>query len=210
MVGLAGAALGPLVFEHAATRVDLLLAPAEASPTLWYVTRASAMAAYLTLSLSVMLGMLRTVARQSHERLSWVVDELHQVIATLAMLLVGVHLITLVLDPFLPFSVANLLVPLSEPYRPLAVQIGVGAFYTMALVAASSWIRRRIRYQLWRGIHYLSLVAFALATAHGLLAGSDTGEPWMRAVYAGAAAAVAFLTLVRVFAGAPSTSQQKA
>lgn len=210
MVGLAGAALGPLVLDHAAIRVEVLLTPTEASPTLWYVTRATAMAAYLTLSLSVMLGMLRTVARQARERVSWMVDELHQVTATLAIVLVAAHLITLLLDPFLPFSVINLLLPLNEPYRPLAVQLGVGALYTMALVLFSSWLRRRIRYKLWRGIHYLSLVAFALATAHGLLAGSDTGEPWMRAVYAAAAAAVAFLTLVRVFAGAPAASQQKA
>lgn len=210
MVGLAGTTFGPLVIDHASIRAGLLLVPSETSPTLWYVTRATAMAAYVTLSLSVMLGMLRTVARQARERVSWMVDELHQVIATLAMVLVAAHLITLLLDPFLPFSVTNLLLPLSEPYRPLAVQLGVGALYTMALVLVSSWLRRRIRYKLWRGIHYVSLIAFALATAHGLLAGSDAGEPWMRAVYAGAAAAVAFLTLVRVFAGAPATSQQKA
>ncbi len=50
-------------------------------------------------------------------------------------------------------------------------------------------------------LHYLSFVAFILVTAHGLLAGSDTNEPWMRGIYAGAAGAFAILALMRLFGG---------
>jgi methionine sulfoxide reductase heme-binding subunit len=173
-------------------------AAAAASPTLWYVTRAMAVSAYVALTLSVMLGMLRTIARNSRERLSWVVDELHQFIATLAGVLIAGHLITLLLDPFLPFSLLNLLLPLDEPYRPLAVNLGVFALYGMVVLLFSSWLRRRIPYGMWRTLHYVSFATFALVTAHGLLAGSDSGEPWMRAVYGFGAAAVTFLTLARM------------
>lgn len=171
------------------------------NPTTWYLTRAMAFAAYLLLTVSVLLGMLRTIARQAGERVSWIVDELHQVAATLAGLAIAGHLVTLLLDSFLPFSVGNLLLPLQEPYRATPVRLGVLALYGTALLLLSSWMRRRVPYRLWRGLHYLSFITFALVTVHGFLAGSDADEPWMRAVYAGAAAAVAFLGLVRLFVG---------
>lgn len=205
MVGLGGAAASWLV--PWAPAHSLVTLAASSSPTLWYITRASATAAYVLLTATVILGMLRSIARQASERMSWLVDEMHQVAATLTGALIVIHLITLLLDPFLPFSVINLLMPLGEPYRPTAVRYGVFALYLMTLVLVTSWVRRRMSYRVWRFIHYFALLAFALTTIHGFLAGSDKGEPWMRAIYAGAAAAVAFLVLVRVFAGPASASQ---
>jgi methionine sulfoxide reductase heme-binding subunit len=196
--GMAGLALG--------TR-QAAAASATVSPVLWYLTRTMGVSAYVALSFSVILGMLRSVARKSSERISWVVDELHQFVATLSGLLVAGHLITLALDPFLPFSIINLLLPVNEPFKPSAVAFGIFGLYSMVLLLVSSWLRRRMRYSWWRGIHYVSFFAFAMVTLHGWFAGSDSGEPWMRAIYAFATSAVLFLLLVRFFVGgAPSVS----
>ena len=177
----------------------LAAASAEVSPLLWYLTRATAVSAYVVLSLSAMLGMLRGVARSSGERLSWITDELHQTLATIFFGLVLLHLITLIYDPYLPFSIANILLPVNEPYQPFGVDLGVLALYTLVVVLFSSWIRRAIPYRYWRGLHYASFATFALVTLHGLLAGSDASQPWMRAIYAGAGGAVGFLVLMRWF-----------
>lgn len=169
------------------------------SPMLWYLTRALAFSAYIAMTVAIMLGMLRTIARGAGERLSWVVDELHQFITLMGFLFVIGHVVTLYLDPFLPFSFFNFLLPINEPYMPLAVNIGVFAFYTVLIIQLSSWLRSYITYRVWRGLHYLSFVCFGLVTAHGWLAGSDTSETWMHAVYVGCSAAIAFLVFVRVF-----------
>ncbi len=169
------------------------------SPTLWYITRATAVASYVTLSLSVALGVIQSIARVSRERLPWFVDELHQVSSTLTGVLIAGHLIALFFDPFLPFSLLNLLLPINEPYKPLGVTMGVFALYCMAALLFSSWLRRRVPYGFWRGLHYFSFVAFALVTAHGYFAGSDTQEPWMLGLYVGASGAVAFLLVMRLF-----------
>ena len=79
---MAGVTLLPLVGVTA--HVVSLAAAATTSPTLWYLTRTTAVAAYVTLTLSVMLGLLRSIARASAEHLSWIVDELHAFAATLA------------------------------------------------------------------------------------------------------------------------------
>jgi methionine sulfoxide reductase heme-binding subunit len=179
---------------------------ATSDPTLWYLTRALAVAAYVALSLSIALGMLRSIARTSRERLSWIFDEMHQFIALLAGIFVIGHLLTLVFDPFLTFTFANLYIPIDEPYRPQAVSYGVFALYGMVSLLFSSWWRRNLPYGFWRALHYVSFVAYALVTLHGFQAGSDSSEPWMIAIYGGSVSAILFLIVIRLIARQPGST----
>jgi predicted ferric reductase len=111
---------------------------------------------------------------------------------------VVVHLVTLYDHAFIPLTVSNFFWPGQQPYRPLAVNLGVLGLYTMVILVISSWIRRRLSYRVWRWLHYLGFATFVLVTWHGLLAGSDAGEPWMHALYAGASAAVGYMLLMRL------------
>jgi sulfoxide reductase heme-binding subunit YedZ len=182
--------------------VTLAATTATANPFLWYVTRAAATSAYITLAVTVILGLLRSLARVSRLRDSralWLLDELHPYLAVMTLALVVFHLLSLVFDPLIPFSLLNLLLPFEQPYRPLAVDLGVLALYALAVVWLSSWVKRRIKYATWRALHYTSFIAFALVTFHGIFAGSDSAEPWMRLVYLGASGIVTLLTLARIF-----------
>lgn len=182
---------------------------ATANPLLWYVTRAAAVSAYITLTVTVILGLARALARAARIRSSralWLLDEAHPYLALLTTAFVALHLLSLLFDPLIPFAPLNLLLPIAEPYRPFAVDVGVLALYALAIVLLSSWLRRRITYARWRTLHYTSFVAFALVTLHGLLAGSDAGEAWMRLVYICGAGVVAVLVLARMFWPAQTTS----
>jgi methionine sulfoxide reductase heme-binding subunit len=207
MAGLTGLTLAATSSELALRYVQTMVMPmargamargAIDRTVLWYLTRTTAVAAYVALTFSVVLGMLRTIARTAGEHLSWVVDELHTFIATLTGLLVVGHMLTIRLDTLIPFSTTNLLWVGDQPYRPMAVNLGVFSFYTLVMLLLTSWLRPRMSYRFWRRIHYLSFVAFALVTAHGWLAGSDATEPWMRTVYASAVGVVGFLMLMRL------------
>ena len=191
MVGLTPV-LAAAAIAHAA------LVSAKGGPFLWYVTRTMGVAAYISMTVSVALGIVRTIGRRAKESVSWHVDELHQFVATLSVLMVAGHLLALRFDTYLPFTLANLLLPVNEPYRPLAVEIGVFSLYALTCTILTSWYKRRLSYKFWRFVHYLSFVTFILVTIHGWLAGSDTNEPWMRAVYIGAGCGVAFLTFTRM------------
>ena len=208
MVGLMVHAAQPLLARLPQTIAAASRATAT-SPTLWYLTRATAVAAYIALTFSIILGMLRTVGRQASERVPWSVTELHQVMAVLSGVLVLAHIVSILFDSYIPFTFINIILPFSEPYKEPYTRLGVYAMYAMALVLLSSWLRRRISYRAWRTIHYVSFIAFVLATTHGFFTGSDTDEPWMRAVYGASAAIVIFLILVRVFAGAPAPTPQE-
>src|SRR5262249_4783350 len=132
MAGLTMAALAIEVAHQgtsmrAITHVAPIVIPGAAADQtlLWDLTRTTAVAASRALTVSVLLGMLRSIARTSGERLSWVIDELHAFVATLAGVMVAGHLLSLRFDPYIPFSTANLFVPGDQPYSPLAVNIGV-------------------------------------------------------------------------------------
>jgi predicted ferric reductase len=170
------------------------VAASTVNPTLWYVTRASAVTAYILLSASVILGLMRTTRRQ----VPWWLDEAHRYLALLIAGFVVLHLLSLVFDPLIPFAPLNLILPIAEPYRPFAVALGVLGLYCLVAVSISSWLRRYISHARWRTLHYVSFGAFVLVTAHGVLAGSDSGEGWMRLVYLGAGIVVALLTVRRM------------
>lgn len=172
-----------------------------ANPLLWYVTRAAAVSAYVTLTVTVLWGIARSLVRVSHVRSRWAIwllDEAHPFLALLTAAFVALHLLSLVFDPLIPFSLLNLLLPFGEPYRPVAVALGVLALYGLAVVLLSSWLRRYISHARWRALHYTSFAVFALVTLHGLLAGSDAGQPWMHAVYLAGSGAVAALVVARI------------
>lgn len=170
-----------------------------ADPTLWYLTRGAAATAYVLLTLSVGLGLSMNLRVFEGMTRAWRVLDLHQVVSLLMFAFIGLHLVTLTLDPFKPFSLLQVVWPLAETYRPLWVALGVLALYLLVAVVATSWLRRALGNRAWRAIHLTSYVAFVLVTLHGLFAGSDASTPWMQAVYWGATALVLYMALFRVW-----------
>lgn len=206
--------IGALAANATAAR-GLIAAATQASaanPFMWYATRAAAVSAYILLALTVVMGLARSLARAARIRVSWLVEENHQILATITAVFVALHLLTLLLDPLIPFSLLNLLLPVNEPYSPFAVTLGVIALYGMVAVLFSSWLRARMSYSSWRTLHYASFVTFWLVTIHGVFAGSDTREPWMYTIYIVAALLVGGGILLRMFwpTPAPTPAYQQA
>ena len=115
----------------------------------------------------------------------------------------GLHGIALVLDATVEVPPLALVVPGLVDYRPWPVGVGVVAADVMAVVTASFWARKWIGAKAWRRLHWLSYAAFLLASAHGLLAGSDSGRWWAVAIYAGAAGSVTLATAWRAVGSRP-------
>lgn len=164
----------------------------------WYATRASALLAYLALSASTIYGLLlstKILDRVSHRAISFT---LHQDLAGIGLALALVHAAVLTIDRSVPYTPAELLVPFSGPYRPLWVGVGQLTLGLSLLVFLSFYARKRMGTNAWRRIHYASFVAFAGATAHGLMAGSDSGAGWVFGGYLVLTAVVVFLTTYRI------------
>jgi hypothetical protein len=117
--------------------------------------------------------------------------------------LISLHVLTIAADSFLPFSVAQLLVPFAASYRPLWTGLGIVAAELLLALAFTNRYRDRLSYTFWRRAHYLNFVVWSAATFHGMFAGTDRSAPWFALLYASAVAAVAVAALWRFAAVSP-------
>jgi sulfoxide reductase heme-binding subunit YedZ len=164
----------------------------------WYVTRISALLAYLALTGSVVYGLLLSTSladRFAHRAIS---VTLHKDLAGVGLALALVHAAVLMLDRSVPYAPLEVLVPFIGPYRPLYVALGQAALGLSLIIMVTTYLRGRMARQTWLRIHRLAFVAWAAATAHGLMAGSDTGDATVMSMYVVATTVVAFLMAFRL------------
>lgn len=202
---LAGALAGlACVADWSAALAGVLRGP---SPTgFWLLSRASGLAAYVALWLSMVAGLALT----NRWARAWpgarrAVD-LHRDASLVALGLTLVHALVLVGDRWARFTLAGVLLPFAAPVDGwIAVAVGQLALYLLAAIVASFWVRRAIGARLWRAIHYATFALFAAATVHGIAAGSDAAA----GLYLGAAATVLFLAIHRALRAAlpPATAR---
>ena len=166
-------------------------------PTIWILARATGILAYALLTTTVLAG-LTARSRPLKKLNAAITVDVHRFMSLLALLATGLHGILLTLDTAEPIPIAALLVPGASPYRPVWVAAGVLAAEVMILVHLSFRFRARIGVKNWRRLHYVTYVAFAGATGHGLLAGTDSARPWALAMYVAATGAIAALTAWRI------------
>jgi predicted ferric reductase len=167
-------------------------------PTFWLLARASGITAYVLLTSVVLAGLLLR-ARPFGTRLKpAAVTDVHRFLSLLALGALAIHGAALVLDRAVSIPLQALLVPGIAEYRPLWTGLGVVAGELMLLLVLSFSLRRRIGAKAWRRFHYAAYVAFAAAAVHGIMAGTDSGQPWARALYLGSIAAVVAATAWRI------------
>ena len=185
-----------LAGSHGAELRNLLnrLFALDSQQAMWYVTRAAGVMAYLLVWLSTVWGLAiptKLVDRLLHRSFTF---DFHQFISLLSLGFLALHIFVLTADRYLPYSLAQILVPFLSPYRPLWVGVGVIAFYLLLLVTGTFYVRQRIGMKAFRAIHYTSLLAYLGATVHGLMAGTDSSLPALLAMYVVSFLVIVFLT----------------
>jgi hypothetical protein len=124
----------------------------------------------------------------------------HESLGMGALLATLVHVGVLSVHDFLDFTWLELLVPGLSDWRPVAVAMGVAAFYGLLLVSTSFYLKRWIGQRTWRAIHFASIGVFVASLLHGMWAGTDTRTPMMIGLYVGSAAVVFTLIGFRLVA----------
>jgi predicted ferric reductase len=165
----------------------------------WYVSRSAGIVGWALCAASVLWGMaLSTRALGRKPSAPWLLD-LHHFIGGLAVTFVGVHMVSLMLDPFVKFTIGDLLVPFaSTQYKPSAVAWGIVATYLLVAVEVTSLLKKRIPLRLWRSVHLTSYALYAFATVHLLTAGTDRFNPALRWTVLTSVGAVVFFTAYRL------------
>jgi sulfoxide reductase heme-binding subunit YedZ len=176
-------------------------------PTFWILARAAGLTAYILLTTSMLAGLTLKSRVLGRAVKASAITDVHRVLALAGLGAIGLHGLALVLDATVKVTPLALLVPGLVDYRSWWVGVGVVAGELMTAVAASFWARPWIGVRAWRAVHWLSYGAFVLASAHGLLAGSDSGRPWAIAIYAGAAGSITIATAWRALGRRPRAAR---
>jgi sulfoxide reductase heme-binding subunit YedZ len=153
------------------------------SPAIWYAARASGVAAYVVLSIVVCLGLTLGGKAQNIRWPRFSVEEIHRFGGLLVGSLIGVHILAIAADSFMPFSLTQLLVPFTSSYRPLWTGLGIAAAEILVALAITNRYRKRLPYSFWRKAHYLNFAVWGLASVHGLMSGTDRGTAWLAILY---------------------------
>ncbi len=174
----------------------------------WYGVRATGFLAYFALAGSVIYGLLlstKLLDAIAHRPVSFA---LHKDLALVGLALSALHGLLLLGDHTYTFTLAAIAVPFASPYAPLAVGVGQLAFYVVAIVTGSFYVRRQIGQRTWRRIHYLTFLGFVGVTAHGIASGSDTAAPWAVWAYLVPLAAGVFFLTYRVVVSIAARREQ--
>lgn len=177
----------------------------------WAIARAGGFTAFALLALAVTEGLALSLKWQSQVKWPRLINnELHNFLTLLSTVFVGIHVLTIWIDPFTHFAWYEVFVPFLTSYRTLWTSLGIVALYLGIAIGISTLLRPRIGYKWWRRLHVFTLLIFALTVIHGLMTGSDTKTWWGLALYIICILLVGVCSIVRlVQAFQPSPKKQR-
>jgi sulfoxide reductase heme-binding subunit YedZ len=152
------------------------------STTFWYLTRASGIVSLVLLTVTMLLGVATTNRVRARNWPGYAQQELHRRISMIALVMVGLHVLTSVLDTFVDISWSAVVVPFTSSYARVWVGVGAIGLDLMVAVLVSSLLRSRLRPGTWRALHWLAYLCWPVALAHTFGMGTDSGEAWVVAL----------------------------
>ncbi len=164
----------------------------------WMVIRGSGIVAFALLGASSVWGLLvstKVLGRAVKAKpLTW----FHESLGLGALIATVVHLVALTMDDYVEFGWVDVLVPGVASWNSMAVSFGVMAFYGLAVVALSFYVKGIIGQKAWRTIHFLAFGTFLAALVHGIMAGTDSGHPAVVGLYFGSTLLIGALVALRM------------
>lgn len=175
------------------------IAAAAGSQGLWLVSRASGVILLVLFSAVMVLGVATRTGATSQRWPRFAVAELHRTLSLFAMALLGLHVATAILDPYVSISWLATVLPFTSHYETLAIGAGTLAVDLAGAVLITSLLRSRLGLRTWRAVHYLAYLAWPVAFVHAIRAASYDQHLWFVAVAEwGSLAAVTTAVLVRL------------
>lgn len=143
------------------------------TPWAWYVSRMSALVAFLLLYSSILLGVsiripfMRKIFAPAYS------IKAHCWISLQAVIFAFIHGGALMFDKFLGFGPGDVFVPLAASYEPTLVALGVISLYLMVILTATSYLKKYISHKIWRITHTFNILIYVFSVAHAFRLGTD-------------------------------------
>ncbi len=180
------------------------------STSLWYATRASGIMALILLTLTMLLGLTTTTRARARNWPGFAQQEMHRRISMIAVVFLGIHVVTSVLDTYVNISWAAIVVPFTSSYSRFWVGVGAVALDLMIAVFVTSLLRARMRPRTWRAVHWLAYLSWPVALVHTFGMGTDSREGWVILLGVACVASVGATLAWRVYVASRQASARTA
>jgi DMSO/TMAO reductase YedYZ heme-binding membrane subunit len=198
VLGLIFLILGSFLYQETEAVQQMANLLGISSRTPWHFSRSAGTVAYLLVTGSTIWGLMLSTKIVKEGIPAVLSLAMHNILSWLAIALASLHALALLFDSYYTYTIAHITIPFIGPYRPGWVGLGIIGFYLMFLTSITFHYRKQIGQKRWRKLHYLTFLVFILATVHGVMAGTDSGNTGMTMIYWGSALLVLFLTNYRV------------
>ncbi|GAA4778032.1 hypothetical protein GCM10023200_08680 [Actinomycetospora chlora] len=166
---------------------------------LWNISRALGLAALLLMGVVLALGALHntSLSRLAGQALPrFVLVALHRNLSLITVVFVALHVVTVLVTPYLPLHWYHVVVPGTASFNPWPVGLGAVALDLLLAVVISSSLRRFLSKRVWLVVHWTSYVCFPVAVAHAVANASFRGGTWWTLVVPVLATAVVVWALL--------------
>ena len=127
----------------------------------------------------MVLGIITTTRARARNWPGFAQQEMHRRLSMIAVVFLGIHVLTSVLDTYVDISWAAVVVPFTSSYGRFWVGVGAISLDLMIAVFVTSLLRDRMRPGTWRAVHWLAYLSWPVALAHTFGMGTDAREAWV-------------------------------
>jgi methionine sulfoxide reductase heme-binding subunit len=180
-------------------------------PWTWLGIRGTGITAWGLLTAVVLWGILLRTQLLGRLAPPMRLLDMHRWLGAVALGFLAIHMILLIFDPSVSFTVPQILVPGLAPWQTTAVALGSIAFWLLVPVSFLGRIRAKmglVGNRWFKRSHLLAYAAWPLATAHYVLAGTDALAEWSIALLFAATALIVMALLARGFVPAPGPTRE--
>jgi sulfoxide reductase heme-binding subunit YedZ len=174
--------------------------------SVWNLIRCSGFLAFYFMTVSLALGLCKSFPMLKKKK--GLILQFHQTSGWYGLLTIIFHIILIWQDQYVPYSLTEILLPLTAKNEVIVSSLGTLSFYLFFLVTISSdFFIKKLGLKLWKKIHLVVIPAWVLMLIHGLFIGSDTDKPWAMFLYGGASSILIVLGLIRFLDSVTSRQQ---
>src|SRR5438128_10129685 len=164
----------------------------------WEIARASGLAAYAALCISVLSGLAPRTQALSFLANNRAVRALHDWTPWIVIPAALTHILALLLDATARIGILDVFVPFLTTYGQLAIGLGTISLDLLIIVLVTTWLRRRMTNNAWQWWHRVSYLGFVTMFLHAIHSGSGCTQTVMAVLSWASAIGIGYYALERL------------